>query len=316
MTAVPFQASYTLTEIANPGMVTPEEEQLYFHLAQTFWSEDRFYMEFGPWLGRSTTRICQGLEAVAPGKWRLSCYDLFRWGGDHIPKAAKAGMPAAVAGLKEGDSFREAFLSLMGDFKHRITTYEGGVADAASVLAGAFPAAAKLGVLFVDASKGWDNAQLLKALARNLAPGTRVVFQDFFMNSAATLQLLLMLLPQLVPETTVTDGGSIVFEVVGEISPDDPLFGDRGFKTLTVSTIEAACERLRTTVPEAKYDDAALAITLPLLLWKRGFKDDAHRAAERLRLTPKQRGAIGQRMLRQPILNIPPLADLVARADA
>jgi len=182
------------------------------------------------------------------------------------------------------------------------------------VLAGAFPPAAKLGVLFVDASKGWDNAQLLKAVARNLAPGTRIVFQDFFMNSAATLQLLLMLLPQLVPETIVTDGGSIVFEVVGEISPDDPLLGARGFKTLTVSAIEAACERLRATIPQAKYDDAALAITLPLVLWKRGFKDEAHQAAERLHLTGKQRDAIGQRMQKQAILNIPPFAELIARA--
>lgn len=316
MRATPFQPTYTLTEIPNPGMVTPEEEQLYFHLARTFWNEDRFYMEFGPWLGRSTTRICQGLEAAAPRQWRLNCYDLFRWHGDHIPKAARGGMPAAMVGLKEGDSFREAFLTLMGDFRGRITTYEGAVADAASVLAGAFPPSAKLGVLFVDASKGWDNAQLLRAVARNLTPGTRIVFQDFFMNTAATLQLLLMLLPQLAPETTVTDGGSVVFQVVGEISPDDPLLGPRGFKTLTVSTIEAACERLRATIPEEKYDEASLALTLPLVLWKRGFRDESHQAAERVRLTGQQRDALGQRLQKHAVLNIAPFAELVARAPA
>jgi hypothetical protein len=99
MIASAFQPVESLVEIANPGMITVEEEQLYLHLARSYWSPDRFYFEFGPWLGRSTARICQGLQSVAPGRWRLNCYDLFRWKADHIPKAMKAGMPSAVAGL-------------------------------------------------------------------------------------------------------------------------------------------------------------------------------------------------------------------------
>jgi hypothetical protein len=316
MTAVPFKAAYSLPVISNPGMISPEEEQLYFHLARTFWSPDRFYLEFGTWLGRSTTRICQGLETAAPGRWRLNCYDQFLWHADHIPKAEKAGMPAAVAQLRSGDSFRDAFLSLMGDYRRRITTFEGSVRDAPQVLAGAFPPAAKLGVLFVDASKGWDNCQLLKAVALNLAHDTRIVFQDFFMNSAASLQLLLMMLPQLEPETVATNGGSLVVRVTAEIDPDNPIFQPNSIKNVSADVVYKACQRLRDSVPAAKYDDSGLALTLPLLLWKRGYETEAHRAAEDLTFSAEQWRTVRQRMARQPVLNIPPLAARAAKATA
>ncbi len=315
MTAALFEAEYSLPEIANPGMITPEEEQLYFHLAKIFWSPRRFYLEVGTWLGRSTTRICQGLEAAAPSRWRLNCYDLFRWQADHIPKAERAGMPAAVANLKSGESFRDAFLTLMGDYQQRITTFEGHVENAPTILAGAFTPDSKLGVLFVDASKGWANGQLLKAVAQNLTEGTRIVFQDFMMNSAVYLQLLLMLLPQMVAETVVHDGGSMVFKVVDDISAEDPLFDPKSIKTLSADMIYGACERLESSMPRSKYDQAALATTLPVLLWKGGFEAEAHRAAERMALSPSQLDIIGKRTLKQPILNIPPITSLLGQVS-
>jgi predicted O-methyltransferase YrrM len=307
MTAATFQARYSLSTLSNPGMITAEEEQLYYHLASSFWNPDRFYLEFGTWLGRSTTRICEGLESAAPGKWRLNCYDLFRWNADHIPKAEKAGMPTAVANLKTGDSFKDAFLTLMGGFKDRITTFQGAVHDAPRVLAGAFPLVAKLGVLFVDASKGWDNGQLLKAVAPHLTPGTRIVFQDFFMNSAAFLQLLLMLLPQLQPELVVAKGGSCVFEVIDEIDPEDKLFAPNSIQSISTARIHAACDRLEATMEPSKFSESSLAVTRTVLLWKRGFEDEAHRAAQGLSLTTAQRDALSKRLERQPILKIPPI---------
>ncbi len=225
MVAVYFSGRDQLSELATPGMITPEEERLYYHLARSYWDPQLTYLEVGTWLGRSTTRICQGLESAAPQSWRLFCYDAFVWRADHMPKAARQGMPPEVARLREGDSFREAFLSLMGSFGDRITTVQGMVQDAPLLLAEALPARAKLGVLFVDASKGWENAQLLRAVAPHLTTDTRIVFQDFFINSAITLQALLMWLP-LEAELVVSDGGSIVFRVAQEIPPNHALFSE------------------------------------------------------------------------------------------
>jgi predicted O-methyltransferase YrrM len=307
MMAQPFSNRYSLSPIMNPGMITAEEEQLYYHLARTYWREDRIYLEFGTWLGRSTTRICQGLDDAAAGRWRLNCYDMFRWNADHAPKAERGGMPAAVAKLQTGDSFQEAFLTLMGDYRSRLTLFTGAVKDAPQLLKDAFAPDQKLGVLFVDASKGWDNGQLLKAVANHLTPGTRIVFQDFFMNSAIFLHLLLMLLPQLVPECYVTQGGSLVFRVEGAVSPDDPLFRPRSTDLLTVAAIQGACERLASVLPQSKYDAATLCLTLPVALWARGHHDEAWKAAARLTLTTAQRDIVRKRMVKHPVLDIPPI---------
>jgi hypothetical protein len=312
--AAVFQAGYSLPKVSNPGMITPDEEQLYFHLARTFWLPERFYLEFGTWLGRSTTRICQGFDASGAKDWQLYCYDLFRWHAQHVPKAERGGMPAAVANLKDGDSFEDAFLSLMGPYRERIKTFRGQVTEAPDVLAGAFSPDAKLGVLFVDASKGWDNGRLLQAVAPNLALGTRIVFQDFLMNSAVFLQLLVMSLSQLEPETVVANGGSFVVKVVGPVRQDEPLFDQKSIKSISVDAIFAACERLQACLPTAVYEAAALGTTLPILLWKRGFEEESHRAASNLRLSAEQQAMLIRRMPKQPILSVPPLAARLAKA--
>jgi hypothetical protein len=134
------------------------------------------------------------------------------------------------------------------------------------------------------------------------------------MNSAVFLQLLIMLLPQLEPETVVAHGGSLVVKVVGPVRHDDPLFDQKSIKGVGVDEIVAACERLRACLPRVIYETAILGTTLPILLWKRGFEEEAHRAASDLQLSADQREILSKRMLKQPILSIPPLASRLTKA--
>lgn len=315
MTASSFTQRYTLPDVRNPGMITEEEEHLYYHLARTYWRSDRVFLEVGTWLGRSTSRICQGFDAVSQD-WRLTCFDLFRWHATHIPKAARGGMPTEVADLKDGDSFETAFLELMGPYRRNIRTFQGKVAQADTVLAHAFAPADKLGVVFVDASKSWENAALLRAIAPHLdagEEGTRIVFQDFFMNSANFLHLLLMLLPQLEPETYVEEGGSLVFRVSQPLSADEPILQPGAHKHITPAMIHQAQARLATVIPEQKYQSTQLKLTGPVSLWQFGFQDEAEDAFAAMTFGDDERTLLKKRIKRHTSLAVPPLVAALGR---
>ena len=314
MTATAFRPNPSpLPDIPNPGMITEDEEKLYFTLARDLWQPDRIYLEIGTWLGRSTQRICQGFEARAPGAWHLHCYDRFRWHQTHVAKAERGGWPEAVRELQPGDSFRDAFLTLMGPFRKCISAHTGNLDEIGTRLGGVLYQQDRLGMLFVDASKGWNNVHLLRFAApffANEGQASRLVFQDFFMWSAYKLHFLLMLTPALEPETYVETGGSLVFRVVGPIDGTQTSLREKPSK-LSRKEIFQAWERLIRAVPEARLTKQALHVSLPLMLWHCGYHDDAFAEMRRAPLTDAGIERIRVRAQMNPDLWIPPMRERV-----
>lgn len=314
MTAIPFRPSPApLAPVPNPGMITEDEEKLYRTLARDFWRPDRTFLEIGTWLGRSTQRICQGFEGRAPGAWRLHCYDRYLWHETHVPKARRGGWPEPVRELRSGDSFRDAFLTLMGPFRERISAYSGGLDEIRTVMHGVLTDRDQLGVMFVDASKGWNNLHLLRFAAPFLVhdgQASRVVFQDFFMWSAYRLHFLLMLTPALEPESYVEDGGAVVFRVGARLDASQPSFRQTP-NGLSRAQIFGAWERLTRSIPEARLAKQALHVSLPLMLWHCGHHDDAFAEMRRVPLTEAGIERIRIRASANPELWIPPIRERV-----
>ena len=314
MTALAFSPKpLSLPDVPNPGMITEDEEKLYVTLAHDFWQPDRTYLEIGTWLGRSTQRICQGLEERAPGAWHLHCYDRFLWHETHVPKAERGGWPEPVRDLRPGDSFRDAFLSLMGPYRGRISAHTGNLDEIGTVMRGVLSDRDRLGVLFVDASKGWNNVYLLRFAAPFLAhegQASRVVFQDFFMWSAYKLHFLLMLTPALEPESYVKKGGSLVFRVTGPLNENQTSFRKMP-NQLTREQIHNAWSRLTSAIPEDRLAKQALHVSLPLMLWHCGYHDDAFAEMRRAPLTDVGMQRIRARAKLNPDLWIPPIRERV-----
>ena len=171
--------------IINPGMITDEEEKLYFYIAKNYFTPNRKYLEIGPWLGRSTQRICQGLtEADNSKTWELICYDKFLWTKEHAKKTKNHKAEFLVKNLNPGNSFRDVFLQMMGRYSRNIKACCGDVINIKNRLFCELVPTDKIGILFVDASKNWeDNTEMLRFLAQYFVVDKQasiILFQDFF----------------------------------------------------------------------------------------------------------------------------------------
>jgi hypothetical protein len=218
-----------------------------------------------------------------------------------------------VQALKPGDSFKNAFLQLLGGFADRVTAYKGEIRDMTTVMHGSFSKDTQLGVLFVDASKGWENVHILLFAARHMTPtgvATRVLFQDFFMWSAYRMHFLLLSIPALEPEIFVEIGSSMVFKTVAVLDEDE-LRARAQKTTLKRHEIYSAWDRLITAVPEYRLLKQGMHLSLPQMLWHCGFYEDAIGEAKRAPISQDYKAKIANRIGNNPGAVIPPIRERI-----
>jgi hypothetical protein len=120
-------SSVQLDDCDTPGMVSTEECQYYNYIGK-FYSGQGGLVELGPWLGRSTHYIIQGLETNPnfQGK-KLHVYDDFvwrsHWMDDKVPEGERINHHECFQFLFE--KYSSNILSKIHVEKRKITTYDG-----------------------------------------------------------------------------------------------------------------------------------------------------------------------------------------------
>lgn len=292
MYATQFDANSipSLPSINNPGMISNHEEKLYYHLARTQHRPDRITLEIGTWLGRSTQRICDGLSELSDD-WSLHCYDMYLWSTQYRARALGRGADDLVNALGDSASFEPLFRALMGSRSDRITTHVGKLSAIEEVLAGVWPDELPMGLLFIDAAKGWpQNAALLRYFADRLVPGedgSRLLFQDFLYFPAYKLIFLTQLLGALRIETYVESGTSVVMKLTDTISSDNRFLQDGAYKRISEQDIREAWARLLEQLPPERLKTQGLELCLPLMLWDNRHREAAAEEFARVELSDK-----------------------------
>ncbi|MDT9198046.1 class I SAM-dependent methyltransferase [Limnospira fusiformis KN01] len=320
--AIPFDQKIIdkLPGINNPGMISDEEEKLYYYLACQYFDPSRFNLEVGTWLGRSTKRICQGFEQNASPNFQLVCYDSYQWSESYSKRAKEQSQKYKrrldpVKNLKPNESFREAFLTYMGDFSPCIQAYAGRLGDISTVLSNVL-IDKPVGLVFIDASKGWpENVNLLKFLAPKLVSGEQpsvMLFQDFFFFPAYKLIFLLSMIPQLKPFIYTKTSTSIVYRVNGEIDPEAPIFQPGFLNSLSEDDIYEAWKNLNLYIPRSRMNLLATHLALPIMLWERNFKSAAEQEFARASLSEHEKSFVASKVSDNSYLSkIKPLRQLL-----
>lgn len=279
-----------------PGMISEEEQKLYYELARSSSSAGRKTIEIGTWLGLSTLRICQGLASAGPG-WHLMCFDRFEWTENYHRKTKGK----YELNLLPGDSFEWKFRENLGEFSKNVSSFQGDVVDFAQRVDRIIEPGEKIGALFVDASKGWGgNKNLLRVLAPYFVPGpdtpTKILFQDFFYFPSYKLFFLLSANNSLKPIKFVSAGCSVVLEVTGNILNEAVMqeaFAPRSFGK---DGIYQVWDQVLSSFPREKLNGSSMGLALPLMLWNCGHRDAASMEFERLSLPASAEGMVRRLM--------------------
>lgn len=275
-----------------PGLISEDEQKLYFFLSKSGFSPERITIEIGTWLGLSTLRVCQGLSE-AGSDWRLLCYDRFEW-TENYQRKTKGEFEHE---LRPGDSFEWKFRELLGGYTERVTTFRGDLQEIGTHMQSALESGAKIGSLFVDASKGWGgNVRLLNFMSpyfvsKGAAP-TRLLFQDCLYFPAYKLLFLLCSLASLRPALYVDSGSSVVFEVVDDVSAEEIVKECKAPRCLGEKDIYKVWERILDYLPSEKLQQAGANLALPLMLWSCGFKEAAADEYSRVTITREAEGTV------------------------
>ncbi|MDT9190222.1 MAG: class I SAM-dependent methyltransferase [Limnospira sp. PMC 894.15] len=310
----------SIPSINNPGMISAEEEKLYYYLACKYFDPQRLNLEIGTWLGRSTQRICQGFQHRASKDFKLYCYDSYQWSAFYAKRAKQQSQKYGyrldpVKNLQPNESFREAFLSYMGDFSPCIDAYAGKLGDISTVLENVL-VGKPVGLVFIDASKRWhENVNLIKFLANKLIDGLQpslILFQDFFYFPAYELIFLLSMIPQLQPIIYTQKSSSIVYKVTGKIDVKSPIFSYDFLDSLSQDEIYKAWENLNSYIPRYRIDLRATNLALPLMLWDRNYQSAADQEFAKVRLSEYQKSYVVSKISEKSSLSkIKPLTKLL-----
>ena len=187
-------------EAANiPGMIELVERKMLFSTVQSIPLEKNdCIVEFGPFFGRSTNCIAQGL--LSNISYTSSCkfftHDSFEcdesgWFAPHVRRAAKEGN---VENLLEVNGVKINFQKI---FSHYMKSYlkTETVTIIKSELTNSQPSTEKIAFMHIDSPKYYEE---LKIILIKFFPQTKVgsiiVFQDFFYQWSATLILSVAIL--------------------------------------------------------------------------------------------------------------------------
>ena len=154
-----------------PAMLGYEERALPAFLAEKAAALKGEFVELGCYLGGSTVALLDGLAKASALKNRrrplIHSYDLFianDYMVEHAPKHLN---------LKAGESFLQAFLSLLGDDARYVQVYPGDIRKQQW-------SGEPIALLYVDILWGWDiNRWVIDQFYRSLRKGSWIIHQDF-----------------------------------------------------------------------------------------------------------------------------------------
>ena len=154
-----------------PAMLGAQERVLPAFLAEKAGALEGTFVELGCYLGGSTVALLEGLAKAEALKNRrrplVHSYDLFI-ANDYMVEQAPKHLK-----LKAGESFLQAFLSLLGDDAHYVQVYPGDIRKQRW-------SGDPIALLYVDILWGWDiNRWVIDQFYRSLRKGSWIIHQDF-----------------------------------------------------------------------------------------------------------------------------------------
>lgn len=184
---------------AIPGMIEKIERFMLFETVKSITlQEGDSIVEFGPFFGRSTNCIAQGLLANTSytKENKFFTYDSFEcnekgWFAPHLIGAAEAGNVSSLLEISEET------INFEKVFNHFLEPYlkSGTVTSIKSELVNSNPPPGKISYIHIDCPKYYEE---LKIILIRFLPQTRVngliIFQDFFYQWSATLILAVAIL--------------------------------------------------------------------------------------------------------------------------
>lgn len=188
------------------GMTSDGENLFLYFLTSRVWSGKGRVLEIGPWLGKSTVHLAQGLRDNPIRGGILTAVDKFEWAGESMSKKLKQ---SDATRLRRGDDFLQLF-------KRNVDEYREIVQPERSKINDWRPAPGPIELLILDAPKrSSDVSHVMRQIGEKVIPDTSILaWQDF--GHAPSFEIAACLtdyLPNLQPMHFVEDGTMMVFGV-------------------------------------------------------------------------------------------------------
>jgi len=220
-----------------PGMISPGEGRYLYWLVSDTYAGVGAIVEIGTWLGRSTIHLASGLrDSGVRGK--LHSFDNFLWAGGS--DSQKSGLD-----LKRGENFRSFFEKNIAPYRAIIEVTEGNFEEYS------WDSDAPIEILFLDAPKDAPSlSTCLGTFGPALVPGvSTVVSQDYQHPLSYDLPLAFhRLRSKLEMVHTVESGGSVGFQVIAPIAPEDVTAATLDWRGLSKQQVMVAWEEVHSSV--------------------------------------------------------------------
>jgi hypothetical protein len=191
----------------HPGMITSDEENLILQIVRdTHNIDDSCFVEIGPWLGKSSYCILDGLRPLDLNTNldlpKLLCFDRFRWSSMYAEASKKYSDFISYYSLNmltEGDCFQDAFDKIMADHVSGLPVMSSKMeaSDISLTDFTSFAGDRHISAFFIDASKNWeDNYSVLSCISsymRGQQSDTILYLQDALHPTAYRLLNLIVL---------------------------------------------------------------------------------------------------------------------------
>lgn len=223
---------------AIPGQITQAEGNYLHWLLSKGYVGRSTVVEVGTWLGLSTVHLAQGLlDSGVTGK--VHSYDRFIWAG--AAHNSKSGL-----NLDKNANFRPYYEKNIEAYEDIVDTT---TADFRSIKWDGEP----IEILFLDAPKNASAlSATLGAFAPSLIPGESIiVFQDYLHPPSYELALCVERLSDKVRvRHTVLDGGTVSFQVMERLEPQDYDTTSFEVKDMSLDEILKAWDNILSPMPE------------------------------------------------------------------
>jgi len=151
------------------SLLTMQERQMLFYLANEWYSGEGAIVDLGSFLGSSTVAFADGLKSRDGTFGHIDAYDLFQVSRDQETQR--------FLNKKEGDSFLEIYQSTIAGYEDFITTHPGDIK-------GHPWTGGPIEILFIDLAKSWDmNEYIIGEFFPHLIPGKSIIIHQDFGNA-------------------------------------------------------------------------------------------------------------------------------------
>ena len=269
-----------------PGMIElVERSMLYSRVKSMPLEENDCIIEFGPFFGRSTNCIAQGLKANTNyhGNCKFYTYDSFQcdkegWFAPHVLGAAKEGKVEELI-KHEGEKidFEKVFIHYLKPYIESKT-----ITQIKSELNISLPPDETIAFMHIDSPKYYEE---LKVILSKFFPKTKVgsiiVFQDFFYQWSATLILsVAILIEKKIISIEESAASSLVCRILKTPSENniidlDNIMGDESKSQNYFDLAITSCKKINLDRPEAFLPK----ITLAKIQWQysRGYFNESRK---------------------------------------